>query len=64
MENVYAQHIPLMMTTIEAVLKSKIKDSSYPTVGPPGGKPQEVGAPSGVVRLVMNGVSSLNPCRA
>lgn len=39
----YAQHVPLMMTTVEAALKAKLKDSAYPSVGPAGGKPQEVG---------------------
>lgn len=41
-ENVYAQHVPLMMTTVEAALKGKLKDSAYPAVGPSGGKSQEV----------------------
>lgn len=43
-ENVYAQHVPLMMTTVEAALKGKLKDSVYPAVGSSGGKSQEVGA--------------------
>ncbi|CAN0527053.1 unnamed protein product, partial [Scytosiphon promiscuus] len=41
-ENVYAQHVPLMMTTVEAALKGKLKDSVYPATGQAGGKPQEV----------------------
>lgn len=41
-ENVYAQHVPLMMTTVEAALKGKLKDSVYPAVGSSGGKSQEV----------------------
>lgn len=41
-ENVYAQHVPLMMTTVEAALKGKLKDGAYPSVGPAGGKPLEV----------------------
>lgn len=41
-ENVYAQHVPLMMTTVEAALKGKLKDSTYPAVGSSGGKFQEV----------------------
>lgn len=41
-ENVYAQHVPLMMTTVEAALKGKLKDSTYPAVGSSGGKSQEV----------------------
>lgn len=41
-ENVYAQHVPLMMTTVEAALKGKLKDSTYPAVGSTGGKSQEV----------------------
>lgn len=42
-ENVYAQHVPLMMTTVEAALRSKLKDNAFPAVGAIGGKPQEVG---------------------
>ena len=38
----YAQHVPLMMTTVEAALKGKLKDSIYPATGQAGGKPQEV----------------------
>lgn len=38
----YAQHVPLMMTTVEAALKGKLKDSTYPAVGSSGGKSQEV----------------------
>lgn len=38
----YAQHVPLMMTTVEAALKGKLKDSVYPATGQAGGKPQEV----------------------
>lgn len=38
----YAQHVPLMMTTLEAALKGKLKDSAYPAVGSMGGKHQEV----------------------
>ncbi len=41
-ENVYAQHVPLIMTTVEAALKGKLKDSVYPAVGSSGGKSQEV----------------------
>lgn len=31
-----------MMTTVEAALKGKLKDSAYPAIGPSGGKSQEV----------------------
>lgn len=41
-ENVYAQHVPLVMTTVEAALKGKLKDSAYPAVGSSSGKSQEV----------------------
>lgn len=41
-ENVYAQHVPLVMAVVESILKAKIKDSAYPAIGPTGGKPQEV----------------------
>lgn len=50
-ENVYAQHVPLLMTTIEAALKAKLKDNTYPSVGQTGGKPQEV---SDVNRAMMS----------
>lgn len=38
----YAQHVPLMMTTVETALKAKLKDNAFPAVGVAGGKPQEV----------------------
>lgn len=39
----YAQHVPLMMKTVEAALKGRIKDNLYPSLGSSGGKSQEVG---------------------
>lgn len=40
----YAQHAPLMMTTLEAALKGKLRDNAFPAVGAPSGRPQEVSA--------------------
>ncbi|CAM9665485.1 unnamed protein product, partial [Discosporangium mesarthrocarpum] len=43
-ENVYSQHVPLMMSTVESTLKGKLKDSMHPSVEPGSvsTRPQEV----------------------
>ncbi|CBJ29106.1 conserved unknown protein [Ectocarpus siliculosus] len=56
-ENVYAQHVPLMMTAVEAALKGKLKDSVYPAVGPSGGKSQEV------IVFMVGGVTYEEACK-
>ncbi|CAM9099310.1 unnamed protein product [Hapterophycus canaliculatus] len=56
-ENVYAQHVPLMMTTVEAALKGKLKESAYPAVGPAGGKSQEV------IVFMVGGVTYEEACK-
>lgn len=65
MENVYAQHVPLMMTTVEAALKSKIKENVYPSIGPAVVKPQEVREVWGhYVVLLMRGHSFMHSTSA
>uniref|UniRef100_A0A7S2AKP4 Uncharacterized protein n=2 Tax=Octactis speculum TaxID=3111310 RepID=A0A7S2AKP4_9STRA len=33
-ENVYTQHVPLMMNTVDAALKGKLRETHFPFVGP------------------------------
>lgn len=42
--NVYSQHVPLVMDTIQALIRGKLKDSHHPYVGPsdPEFRPQEI----------------------
>ena len=44
MENIYTQHTPLLKDTLEDVLKGKLNESQYPTLGddPSGRRPQDV----------------------
>lgn len=45
-ENVYAQHVPALMTTLQALCKGKLSFKSHPAVGnaapPPGSIPDEI----------------------
>lgn len=42
-ENVYTQHQPLMMGTLDAAIKGKLRESAYPAIGPiPGAQPRSI----------------------
>ncbi|CAM9706238.1 unnamed protein product [Chrysoparadoxa australica] len=42
-DNVYCQHLPLLVSVLESFFKGKLRDDRYPCVGPAAaGKPQEV----------------------
>jgi vacuolar protein sorting-associated protein 45 len=42
-ENVYTQHVPLMMNTLDSALKGKLKDTTFPSTGNiPNSAPQSV----------------------
>lgn len=34
-ENVYTQHTPLLVGTLESLLKSRLKEAEYPSISPP-----------------------------
>ncbi|CAM9217961.1 unnamed protein product [Choristocarpus tenellus] len=58
-ENVYSQHVPLMMGTVEAALKGKLKESSFPLVtgGNSTSRPQEV------IVFLLGGVTYEEACK-
>lgn len=44
-DNVYTQHQPLLSTTLDNILKCKLKDTEYPYAGPglgPKDRPQDI----------------------
>lgn len=52
-ENVYTQHVPLLMNTLDAALKGKLRESAYPAVGGPA-----VGQPArSVIVFVVGGIT-------
>jgi vacuolar protein sorting-associated protein 45 len=51
-ENVYTQHVPLLMSTIDAAAKNKLKPQHYPAVGGGSGGPV-----SSVIVFVLGGVT-------
>lgn len=40
-ENVYSQHVPLLMETLDLVAKAKLKEQHYPSIMPGTSKPRE-----------------------
>ena len=56
-ENVYTQHTPLLMQTLEAVAKGRLKDAEYPSVDKPvmPAHTTKVQAPKLVVILIVGG---------
>ncbi|KAJ8614424.1 hypothetical protein CTAYLR_000753 [Chrysophaeum taylorii] len=57
-ENVYAQHVPLLMETLDMVNKSKLKDQHYPAVTcVSAAKPREV------IVFVVGGVTYEEACK-
>ena len=60
--NVYAQHVPLLMDTINAVVKGKLKTDTHPFVGgsylrPPNGAPPESVIPNEIIVYMVGGVT-------
>jgi vacuolar protein sorting-associated protein 45 len=57
--NVYSQHVPVLMETIQSVMKGKLKTSDYPFV--PGSTasqtPHEINVPSEVIVFMVGGVT-------
>lgn len=62
-QNVYAQHIPVLMDTIQMIQKGKLRRGTYPFVEgsvqnlPPAGTPVESIVPSEVVIFMVGGVT-------
>ncbi|KAL0041923.1 hypothetical protein WJX79_009001 [Trebouxia sp. C0005] len=58
-ENVYTQHTPLLMQTLESVAKGRLKDAEYPSIDksamPP--QPAKVQAPKLVVIFIVGGTT-------
>lgn len=53
-ENIYTQHVPLLSQTLDAVVKGKLKETSYPYVQPPS---RERYVPQEVILFVVGGVT-------
>ena len=53
-ENVYSQHVPLLLETLDALAKGKLKDQHYPTVT---GAPPPAAKPSDCLVYVVGGVT-------
>ena len=51
-ENVYTQHVPLLINTLDAALKGKLKESHFPGVGATSGA-----TPQSVIVFVVGGVT-------
>jgi vacuolar protein sorting-associated protein 45 len=52
-ENVYSQHVPLLMHTLDAVRQGKLKDSVFPAIAGGGG----AGRPQEVIVFIVGGVT-------
>ena len=51
-ENIYTQHTPLLMSTLEAVLKGKLKDTQFQLA-----TPQNVERPQDIIVFMVGGVT-------
>jgi hypothetical protein len=49
---VYTQHVPLLINTLDAAMKGKLRESNYPAVGP-----IPAGTPASIVVFVVGGVT-------
>lgn len=56
-DNVYAQHVPLLMETLEAVRKNALKDAHYPHVGGAAQTGPGAPRPAEVVVYIVGGVT-------
>ena len=58
-ENVYTQHTPLLMQTLEAAAKSRLKDSEYPTVDKTliPAQPAKVQPPKLIIVFIVGGTT-------
>mmetsp|Transcript_40698 Transcript_40698/g.91494 ORF Transcript_40698/g.91494 Transcript_40698/m.91494 type:complete len:554 (-) Transcript_40698:218-1879(-) len=51
-ENVYTQHVPLLINTLDSALKGKLKESTFPGVGP-----IPASTPKSIIVFVVGGVT-------
>jgi vacuolar protein sorting-associated protein 45 len=58
-ENVYTQHTPLLMQTLESVAKGRLKDVEYPSIDKSAmpAQPTKVQAPKLVVIFIVGGTT-------
>jgi hypothetical protein len=57
-ENVYTQHTPLLVNTLEMLLKGRLKESDYPPLGHlSNGGPAPTRPPKLVVVFVLGGTT-------
>eukprot|EP00980_Cylindrotheca_fusiformis_P011161 scaffold2559_cov118-Cylindrotheca_fusiformis.AAC.4 len=61
-QNVYSQHVPLLMDTIQAIIKGKLKSDTHPFVAgsyakPPNGAPPESVIPNEIIVYMVGGVT-------